>query len=382
MKIATKHLQLLEQTRKQLHSQPELSGKEFNTQQKIIDFLESYCNIKPVKVANTGVLAEFKGKIKGKKILIRGDIDALPIQEINEFNHKSTVSGISHKCGHDGHTTIALGLALLLSEKPLDSGTVYILFQPSEENGKGAQKVLNDSYFKSLQINYAFALHNLPGFPLHEIVIKDKEFTSNVKSVIIKLKGKTSHAAEPEKGYNPANTIARIIQYSDERTNNNPNSKDFFLITPVHINMGKLSYGISAGYGEVHLTIRSWSTDLMETECKKLEEYVETISTTEYINPEIIWLEEFYANVNNTEAVSFINSASKENNFSIHELTTPFKWGEDFGLFTQQFKGAIFGLGAGKNTPALHNPDYDFPDEITPTGINLFYTIIQKALNS
>ena len=382
MKIEKKHIQSLKQIRKRLHSQPELSGQEFNTQRQIFDFLERHCSVKPIAVGGTGVLARFKSEDKGKSILIRGDIDALPIQEINEFEHRSKTEGVSHKCGHDGHTAILLGLAILLSENPIDKGIVYLLFQPSEENGKGAEQVLNDQYFKTLQIDYVFALHNLPGFPSHEVVTKQGEFTSNVKSVIIKLKGKTAHAAEPEKGHNPAIPIARIIQYSDERTNNNPSSKDFFLITPIHVNMGKLAYGTSAGYGEVHLTIRSWSTQLMEAECNKLEGQIETICRAEHINSETVWLEEFYANINNAEAVSFISSAAEENQLSTHELAGPFKWGEDFGLFTQQFKGAMFGLGAGKDIPALHNPDYDFPDEIIPTGVAMFHSIIKKALNS
>ena len=381
-KLIEENIRLLTETRKHIHAQPELSGHEFNTQQHIIDFLEKHCSVKPLKVGSTGVLAEFEGKSPGKNVLIRGDIDALPIQEINNFEHKSTVKGVSHKCGHDGHTAIVLGLAILLSENPINRGKVTLLFQPSEENGEGAAMILNDSYFSSLEVDYAFALHNLPEFPLNEVVLKNDTFTCNVKSVFIKLEGKTAHAAEPEKGYNPAKVIASILQYSNDQTHNDPTSEDFFLITPVHVNMGKIAYGISAGHGEVHLTIRSRSTQLMEEESKKLEAFVKAICKEEFIQSQITWLEEFYANENNDEAVSFIRDAANENQLSIHEISHPFKWGEDFGLFTQRFKGAMLGLGAGKNTPALHNPDYDFPDELIPTGAQLFYTIITKTLDA
>jgi amidohydrolase len=381
MKIE-KYIELLEQERKRLHAYPEISGKEFHTQEQIIDFLKSHCNIKPVKVADTGVLVELKANKKGKSILIRGDIDALPIEEVNEFDHKSKNKGVSHTCGHDGHTTIILGLALVLSKYPITKGTVYLLFQPSEENGKGANRVLSDQYFKSLKIDYVFALHNLPGFPLHQIVIKENEFTAHVKSLIIKLRGKTAHAAEPEKGYNPAKVIAKILQYSFERTHNHPESKDFFLITPICVNMGKIAYGISAAYGEVHFTIRSWSTQLMEAECNKLEAMIKSICFTEHLDYQTTYLEEFYSNNNNKEAAGHIRNAAKKCHLNVSEINNPFKWGEDFGLFTQRYRGALFGIGAGVNKPALHNPDYDFSDEIIPTGISLFYTIIENIQSS
>lgn len=370
----------LKSFRKELHAHPELSGQEEQTQKRILDFLARHCKMKGKKVGNTGVLVEFSGLEAGKTVLIRADTDALPIQEINVFSHKSTTEGVSHKCGHDGHTTILLGLAQELSENPLPSGKVLLLFQPAEENGKGAQAVLKEGSLNPFEIDYVFALHNLPEFPMHEIVVKEKEFTSNVKSVVVALNGKTAHAAEPEKGDNPANAIAHLLQYASENTNNDPASDTFFLITPIHVTMGEVAYGISAGSGEVHFTIRSWSTELMDAECKKLEQYIASLCLEENLAAEISWLEEFYANSNDTSAVEIVRKAATKNQLSINERSMPFKWGEDFGLFTQRFKGAMFGLGAGENTPALHNPDYDFPDEITPTGINMFYEIIKETL--
>ena len=330
-------------------------------------------------VAKTGLLAIFNGNEEGKTVMLRADIDALPIQEVNTFEHKSVNEGVSHKCGHDGHTTILLGVAKLLTENPLPKGKVLLLFQPSEENGRGAQSVLEDSYFKQLNIDYVFALHNLPGFTKREIVVKENEFTSNVKSVVITLEGKTAHAAEPEKGYNPANAIAEILHFIKTETKNTPENPDFYLATPVYIAMGEKAYGVSAGYGEVHLTLRSWSTHLMKEKQNNLEELLQKLEEKEKLSINTSWFEEFYANKNNKKAVEYIKSGAKQLNLSINEINTPFKWGEDFGLFTQQYKGAMFGLGAGKNTPALHNPDYDFPDEITVTGAQLFYNILKEV---
>lgn len=364
--------------RKLLHAHPEISGEEFETQKLIISFLEEKTDAEIQKVAGTGVTATFNGTIIGPTVMIRGDIDALPIIETNNFEHQSTIKGVSHKCGHDGHTCILLGLAILLSKESITKGKVILLFQPAEENGKGAQAVLKDVAFKNINIDYAFALHNLPSYPLHEIVVKENEFTDNVKSIIIKLNGKTSHAAEPEKGINPSLAIAELLQYANQVTFNDPTAKDFFLVTPIHITMGELAYGISAGYGEVHFTIRSWSTALMEEKSAALVGFIKQTCKAHQLEPEISWAQIFVANMNHPKAVEIIRDVAHKNHYKITERSYPFKWGEDFGLFTQKFKGAMFGIGAGIDKPALHNPDYDFPDEILPTGINMFYNIIKK----
>ena len=367
--------------RKHLHAYPELSGEEFQTAKKVVGFVARYNPTSIIEnVGGTGVLAIFDSRKKGPTVLFRSELDALPIQEINNFEHRSTVDHKAHKCGHDGHTTILIGLAKLLSEKPLKSGRVVLLFQPAEENGRGAKAVLADSKFASIQPDYVFAFHNLPGYPLNQVVVKRGAFTSAVKSIIIKLHGKTAHAAEPEHGINPALAIAEILTQTKLLSNNRPDRKDFAVITPIHIDMGKIYYGISAGYGELRLTLRTWTEEYLSALIKNVLHCVEVTSDNHQIKAEIDWTHEFATNLNQTEAVEIISKSALELQTSIVERAYPFKWGEDFGLFTQQFKGAMFGIGAGENTPALHNPDYDFPDEIIPIGVQLFYKIASNIL--
>lgn len=373
------HIEELTSTRRTFHRFPELSGGEFETSNRIIEYLKEYTDAEVIKVARTGVLAVFNGENPGCNCLIRGDIDALPIEEINTFEHRSTREGVSHKCGHDGHTTILLGLAGLLTEYPVTEGQVVLLFQPAEENGEGARGVSDDPSFLQFDFDHVFALHNLPGYEKNTIVVREGPFTANVQSIIIKLFGKTAHAAEPELGINPAGCIAKILTYAGQVTNNRPDRDDFFLITPIYMEMGEKAYGVSAGYGEVHLTIRSWSTGLMDKKCEELEEYVQECVTEMGGTCEISWTQVFRANQNTTEAVDIVREAATTLELNIDERAYPFKWGEDFGLFTQKFKGAMFGLGAGENTPALHNPDYDFPDDLLETGIMMFYEIIKKC---
>ena len=273
-----------------------------------------------------------------------------------------------------------LGLAKVLKENPIHRGRVSLLFQPAEEDGMGAQAVMDDIEFQKHSFDFVYALHNLPSYEMHRVVVKDNEFTANVKSIIIKLNGKTSHAAEPELGFNPSMAISEILNKAAELTNNNPEADDFFLITPIYLNMGELAYGISAGYGELHFTIRSWSTDLMNAQCDALLAFVNDSCSKHNLSPAISWTQVFHANISHPLAVEKIRNAAKELNLDLFERGYPFKWGEDFGLFTQKYPGAMFGIGAGIHTPALHNPDYDFPDEIIPTAVNMFHRIIKQIL--
>ncbi|WP_130735143.1 amidohydrolase [Flavobacterium sp. J27] len=371
------------QLRKELHRNPEVSGKETKTAQRILTFLSEY---KPNEVithlGGEGILAVYQGKTEGKTVLFRCELDALPITEINTFEHQSIYSGVSHKCGHDGHMAIVCGLAKKLAVQPLEKGTVLLLFQPSEEEGNGAKNVLDDPKFKNIQPDFAFALHNLPGYPKHQIVIKEGTFTCAVHSMIIQLNGKTAHAGEPEKGINPALAIAQIVTTFNSKINTDVRSNAYCLITPIHITMGEKAYGVSAGYGEVHFTVRSNSNLNMKNIAVALEKEANTIASSFGLTTEIHWTQSFQANENDPKAVHYIKKATATLGYNLLEKELPFTFGEDFGWFTQKIKGAMLGLGAGEEIPALHNPDYDFPDDIITTGIQLFHQISKEILDA
>src|SRR5690606_36905544 len=181
--LNTEQLDKLTAFRKKMHANPELSEQESETAKCIISFLDD-CNPQQIitKVGGHGILAIFDSGTNGDSLLFRADMDALPIEEINDFEHRSKTKGVSHKCGHDGHTAILLGLATLLSKYPPKKGKAFLLFQPAEEIGKGAADVLNDEKFKEIKPDWVFGLHNLPGFPLHQVVVKNDSFTASVVS--------------------------------------------------------------------------------------------------------------------------------------------------------------------------------------------------------
>lgn len=366
----------------ELHPFPEISGEEVNTAAKVAAYLTKLSPDELItSLGGHGIIAVWKGKQSGKKILFRAELDALPIHEIGNIPHRSTINGKGHMCGHDGHSCILLGLAHSLADEPLEVGEVYLLFQPAEETGEGARAVLNDPNFPKITFDYVFALHNLPGIQMHKILYKTDTFTPAVCSQIIKLSGKTSHAAEPGKGINPATAVAELLFLANDLTLDDCHHDDFSLVVPVFVNIGSKDYGISAGEAEVHFTIRTWKQEDTDALKLKLENATKEICSKHSLSFEISYLQAFEANKNHEDAIALIARAAKNQNIEAEEVTHPMTWGEDFGLFTQKFKGAMFGLGSGENTAALHNPDYDFPDEIMATGIAIFNEIARNATN-
>ncbi|MDX2378268.1 MAG: amidohydrolase, partial [Acidimicrobiia bacterium] len=224
--------------RHELHAHPELAHAEFETARRVSDVVTS---LRPDHilsgVAGTGVVATFDSGLPGRTILFRSELDALPIEERGMDGHGSTRPGVSHKCGHDGHTTILVGLAQRLASTRPASGRVHLLFQPAEETGTGAAAVLADPAFGDIRPDFAVAIHNMPGFPLHSVVVKPGSITAAVRSLVIRFAGRTAHAAEPDKGENPSLAIADLLRACDRITVNDLASSDFRVITPVHVHV-------------------------------------------------------------------------------------------------------------------------------------------------
>ncbi len=365
--------------RKILHQNPELSGNEKNTSEKIKNFVAQFNPDEIIdNIGGNGIAFIFKGNEKGKIILFRSELDALPISEQNSFEYKSLVKNVSHKCGHDGHMAILAGLASSFKNIKPEKGAAVILFQPAEETGEGANAILRDDKFSNLKIDYVFALHNIPGYPLNSIIIKDGVFASASKGIIIKLHGKTSHASQPENGISPAQAAAEIIQKLPQIPNENNYLKSFNLITIVHARIGEVAFGTAPGYAEVMATLRSFNDDDMKIIKSDCEKIIYDSAKKYGLKASIEWTEEFPSAMNESNSVSVIKKCAQKLNLKIIETDQPFRWSEDFGHFTKKYKGALIGIGSGEDHSDLHNPDYDFPDEIIEPAINLFKSVMKE----
>ncbi|MFO7842276.1 MAG: amidohydrolase [Bacteroidales bacterium] len=369
--------------RHELHQYPELSDSEAQTALRIINVMESYHPDRMItEIGGHGVAVVFKGKKEGPSVLFRCELDGLPIDDLIDTSYRSQNKGVGHKCGHDGHMAILVGLADAFSKNRPEAGEVILMFQPAEENGQGAYRVVNDERFKALNIDYVFALHNLPGYEKGSVVLGEKNFASASKGMIIKLTGKTSHAGEPENGNSPAIAMADIIKELTLLPQKENVFNDFTLVTVIHARLGEVAFGTTPGYAEVMATLRSYTNADMEVLTQQAEKVALDNAQKNNLKQEISYVEEFPATINNHQLVEQLELVGKDYQIPTEYLQKPFRWSEDFAHFTLQFPGVLFGLGSGTNQPQLHNPDYDFPDDIIENGVKIFYGIFQQILKN
>ncbi|UII25279.1 amidohydrolase [Fulvivirga maritima] len=382
MVLTDSFLQELQQLRYELHQHPEVSGEEQHTAERITAFIKNYSPDEVIdQIGGYGLAFIYNGTAPGPTLTFRAELDALPIHEINKVPHRSLYENKGHKCGHDGHMIMVAALAKLLHDKRPANGRVVLLFQPAEETGQGAQWMLNDAKYKQIEPDFIFALHNLPGYPKNQIILKEGTFAAASKGLIIELIGKTSHAAEPHNGNSPLRAMSELQLYLNELTSHTENLQNFCLATVVHSRLGERAFGTTPGKAVVMTTIRAYEdSDLAKMEAAAVA-FANRLGEKYGLKVEVSDTESFSSTLNDPKAVDMITEAASLVSNDIIGKDKPFRWSEDFGLFTQSCKGALFGLGAGADTPDLHNPDYDFPDDITATGVTVFYNIINNLLN-
>lgn len=363
-----------------LHAHPEISRHEIETARHMRHFLELHATPdRIVPLAGAGFAAIYDGASDGKTVMIRCELDALPIHEINDdLPYRSRNDGVGHKCGHDGHMTILAGLAQSLSERPRQ-GRVVLLFQPDEETGSGARDCCAHANFAQIRPDYVFALHNLPGFSAGDVVCKTATFASHVRYAAIHMAGKEAHSAQPETGISPSNALAELTLRARDIQAKYDDPDAYALLVPVYTHMGVQASGISPARGEVHFTLRAPLGSVVDRMWHDLMDCATDIARQNGLSVTFDIREEFAATMNDADAVEMIRQAARQTGQPYVALDQPFRWGEDFGEFTKHGTGAMFGLGAGKIHPDLHNPDYDFPDDIIANGIAMFAAIVEIA---
>ncbi|CAG9296208.1 M20 metallopeptidase family protein [Celerinatantimonas diazotrophica] len=361
--------------RHQLHKIAELSGAEHQTRDYLCQELAKLSAFTTQLLPSGSILSCIDSHQPGAIVLLRADMDALPIQESNQHYYCSQTPGVSHLCGHDGHATSLLGCAHLLEQSPILNGKIYLLFQSAEETGEGGPQALKDMRALGLKFDFAFAYHNIPGAPLGQIICKEKAMTAAVQSLSVQFIGRTAHAAEPESGICPAAAIAQLVQFSQSLNCTDLTRQDFTLVTPICIQMGTPAYGTMPGEGRADFTIRCWQNQQMEIIAQQIEEKLSEICSAAHLNYRYQWLESFRGCDNHPAAVEIIKHSAHALNLHSIVPEHPFKWGEDFGSLIAYWPGALLGIGSGEQLSPLHHVDYDYPDELLPIAANMLAQI-------
>lgn len=373
----------LREWRRHLHRHPELSGAEDWTAAEVA---KAVTDTRPDEIltglGGHGVAAIYRGTSPGPSVLLRCELDALPITEVATHDHISSVPGKGHLCGHDGHMAIMAGVARWLGRNRPKKGRVILLFQPAEEDGAGAKRVIEDARFAALDVDYALSLHNAPGVAIGHARIAAGPMNCASRGMKILLTGRTSHASEPEKAISPTLAVSALLRdLTDLKRGADTQDPDFALATITYVNIGTPAFGITPGGAEIWVTLRTQLDQTMDTLVQQAEALINQHATKSGLSVGISFHDVFRHCVNHPDAAALLTAALEAEGIIWSDDDLPMRASEDFGRFADISKSAMLLLGSGIDHPRLHNPDYDFPDDLIPLGTGIFVRALNLILS-
>ena len=374
--------------RHHLHQHPELSFKEKMTSDYIASVLQSHDIEIHRGLAITGIIATVHGQRDGNVIGLRADMDALPIQELNDFSYKSVHDGKMHACGHDGHSTMLLGAAIYLKENNDFSGTVHFIFQPAEEGGGGGQVMVEEGIFDKFPCQAVYGMHNFPGIAEGQFAVHDTAVMAANETLNISIKGKGGHAAMPDKCIDPVVVGAQIISALQSVVARNVAPLNSAVVSITMVNAGTVSNVVP---DDMQLTgsLRYFSKEVGDEVKEKIKNIVEGVSQSMGASATFESVPNYPATINIPKHAELCANAAAmvvgENNVLRNEQPT--MGSEDFAFLLNASEGAYIWIGNGlvpedspKGGCMLHNTQYDFNDEILPIGASYWVQLVQNIL--
>ena len=373
--------------RQHLHQFPETAFEETQTAAFIAEKLTSFGLDVHQGLGRTGVVATLSAGNSKKKIALRADMDALFIQEQNIFSHASCHDGKMHACGHDGHSAMLLGAASYLSKNRHFDGTVYFIFQPAEEGRAGAKQMIDDGLFDQFPADCVFGMHNFPDIPVGHFAVKTGAMMASSDSFEIIITGKATHAAIPNLGCDPIVVAAQLINSLQTIVSRNIDPADCAVLSITQIHAGNTWNAIPESV-ILRGTFRSFNENIKTLIVDKMTQLVNSICTGFDVsvkiefNPE----NEGYPVTFNTQAETAIALKAAQavaGDNRVNQNPTPSMGAEDFSFMLQEKPGCYIWIGNGssENSCLLHNPHYDFNDEILPVGAAYWVKLVEIMLN-
>ncbi len=362
--------------RQKLHKFPEISGHEQKTTDLIKHFVSHFRPVRVYEFPNYSIAFEFGSGQTGKTIMFRADIDALPIDETMDLPYRSVNKGWSHKCGHDGHSAILVGLAEALSRQKIKD-RVILLFQAAEETLTGALDVISDKQFEQIAPDVIIGFHNIPGYDYNSILVRKGEFNAYVSGIKVVFKGRSIHAAYSRSNSNFILALEKILALIRDTFYHTDLAKRGDL-NLTYLNYGKPTFGISPDELVLHIVPRAYQVQDLEEIMDFVEKEMRAVARTHELSIDFIYTEDAPAIYNDPGLVDKLVETVEQEQGRVVFLEEPFSWGEDFGFYTVRYKGVYFGIGSGKERPQLHSKDYDFPDEIILPSIEFLFKFYLK----
>ncbi|MBY2932841.1 M20 aminoacylase family protein [Rhizobium leguminosarum] len=350
--------------RHDLHQYPELAFQELRTSKLVASHLSSWGYEVATGIAGTGIVATLKRGDGKKRIGIRADMDALPIEEATGLAYASSNPGVMHACGHDGHTSILLAAARYLAESGNFSGTLRLIFQPAEEIGAGARKMISEGLFERFPVDAVFGLHNWPGVPAGQFGFVSGPAMASVDQAVIKIIGKGGHGAEPHRAVDPVLASASFITALQSVVSRNVDPQDMAVVTVGSIHAGSASNVIPESV-EMKLTMRAFSETVRQLLRERIPALARAQAESFGAEADVNYRLGFPALVNHTAETAFARDVAYDalGPAAVEKDFRPRTASEDFAFMLQANPGSYLFVGNGDSAP-LHNAHYNFNDAI------------------
>lgn len=373
--------------RRDLHANPELGFQEIRTSGIVAGALEAMGVEVHRGIGKTGVVGVIRGQKNdsGKMIGLRADMDALPIKEDSTAAHCSTVPGMMHACGHDGHTTVLLGAAKYLMQNRNFNGTAILIFQPAEEGLGGAQAMVDDGLFDRFPCDAIYALHNWPALPAGTIGLNPGPMMAASDRFEIVINGRGGHGAHPYQTIDPIVVAAQMVTALQTIVSRNVHPAESAVLSFGHIQAGNAgAASVIPGTAKLVGTVRTFSDAVQSLVESRMRTLIQSIAEGFGATAEFTYRRYYPATINAAEHAAFVTQVATDL-FGADKVVgnlIPSMGSEDFSFMLKKVPGAYFRLGQGgaEDGRVLHNSRFDFNDEVIPTGSAMFASIIERAM--
>ncbi len=377
--------------RRDLHAHPELRFEEHRTAQVVAEKLAAWGYEVTAGIGGTGVVGRLRRGTSGRALGLRADMDALPIQEANTFPHRSRNPGRMHACGHDGHTTMLLAAAKHLSRHPEFDGTLNLIFQPGEEGGAGARRMIEDGLFTRFPCDAVFGAHNWPGMKVGQFGVTPGPMMGSSNEFEITLTGKGAHAAMPHNGADPVIAATHLVQALQSIITRNKKPIDAAVLSVTEIHAGEAT-NIIPDSAVIRGTVRTFSIEVLDLVESRMREMVEQLPPAFGISGRMEFVRNYPPTINDPEQTAFAVSVMRDivGADNVNERIEPTMGAEDFAFMLLERPGCYIFIGNGDGNHRetghgmgpcmLHNPSYDFNDELIPIGATLWTRLVERYL--